>query len=84
MASIAIITNHEITLIVIAGVFVIETLTAIIQMVGIMCFRKKIFLMAPLHHHFEKKGYDERDIVKAFWVVGFILATAAIGFGVWI
>ena len=84
MASIAIITNHEITLIVIAGVFVIETLTAIIQMVGILCFRKKIFLMAPLHHHFEKKGYDERDIVKAFWVVGFILATAAIGFGVWI
>ena len=84
MASNAIITNHEITLIVIAGVFVIETLTAIIQMVGIMCFRKKIFLMAPLHHHFEKKGYDERDIVKAFWVVGFILATAAIGFGVWI
>ena len=84
MASIAIITNHEITLIVIAGVFVIETLTAIIQMVGIMCFRRKIFLMAPLHHHFEKKGYDERDIVKAFWVVGFILATAAIGFGVWI
>ena len=84
MASIAIITNHEITLIVIAGVFVIETLTAIIQMIGIMCFRKKIFLMAPLHHHFEKKGYDERDIVKAFWVVGFILATAAIGFGVWI
>ncbi|MBO5414506.1 MAG: phospho-N-acetylmuramoyl-pentapeptide-transferase [Bacilli bacterium] len=84
MASIAIITNHEITLIVIAGVFVIETLTAIIQMVGIMCFKKKIFLMAPLHHHFEKKGYDERDIVKAFWVVGFILATAAIGFGVWI
>ena len=84
MASIALITNHEITLIVIAGVFVIETLTAIIQMVGIMCFRKKIFLMAPLHHHFEKKGYDERDIVKAFWVVGFILATAAIGFGVWI
>ena len=84
MASIAIITNHEITLIVIAGVFVIETLTAIIQMVGIMCFKRKIFLMAPLHHHFEKKGYDERDIVKAFWVIGFILATAAIGFGVWI
>ena len=84
MASIAILTNHEITLIVIAGVFVVETLSAIIQMVGIMLFHRKIFLMAPLHHHFEKKGYDERDIVKAFWIVGLILATAAIGFGVWI
>lgn len=84
MASIAILTNHEITLIVIAGVFVVETLSAIIQMVGIMLFHRKIFLMAPLHHHFEKKGYDERDIVKAFWTVGLILATAAIGFGVWL
>ena len=84
LASIAILTNHEITLIVVAGVFVIETLTAIIQMVGIMVFRKKIFLMAPLHHHFEKMGYKEPDIVKAFWIVGLILATAAIGFGVWL
>ncbi|MEG1792792.1 MAG: phospho-N-acetylmuramoyl-pentapeptide-transferase, partial [Bacilli bacterium] len=70
MASIAILTSHEITLIVIAGVFVIETLSVIIQMVGIMCFRKKIFLMAPLHHHFEKLGYREADIVKAFWIIG--------------
>ena len=84
MASIAILTNHEITLIVVAGVFVIETLSAIIQMVGIMVFHKKVFLMAPLHHHFEKLGYNERDIVKAFWIVGLVLATAAIGFGVWI
>ena len=84
LASIAILTNHEITLIVVAGVFVIETLSAIIQMVGIMVFRKKIFLMAPLHHHFEKIGYKEADIVKAFWIVGLVLATAAIGFGVWL
>lgn len=84
MASIAIITSHEITLIVIAGVFILETLSAIIQMVGIMCFRKKIFLMAPLHHHFEKMGFMETDIVKGFWIVGLICATAAIGFAVWI
>ncbi|MEG0408820.1 MAG: phospho-N-acetylmuramoyl-pentapeptide-transferase [Bacilli bacterium] len=84
MASIAILTSHEITLIVIAGVFVIETLSVIIQMVGIMCFRKKIFLMAPLHHHFEKLGYREADIVKAFWIIGLLFATAAVGFGVWI
>jgi phospho-N-acetylmuramoyl-pentapeptide-transferase len=84
MASIAILTNHEITLIVIAGVFVLETLSAIIQMVGIMCFHKKVFLMAPLHHHFEKMGFKEADIVKAFWILGLLFATAAIGFGVWL
>ena len=84
LASIAILTNHELTLIIVAGVFVIETLTCIIQMLGIMCFHKKVFLMAPLHHHFEKKGYKETDIVKGFWVVGLILSMAAIAFGVWI
>jgi len=84
LASIAVITNHEITLIVVAGVFIVETLVCIIQMIGLMCFRRKIFLMAPLHHHFEKMGYDERDIVKGFWVIGLILSMLAVGFGVWI
>ena len=84
IASIAIITNHELTLVIVAGVFIIETLSCIIQMLGIMCFHKKVFLMAPLHHHFEKKGYKESDIVKGFWVVGLILSMAAIAFGVWI
>ena len=84
LASIAIITSHEITLVVVAGVFIIETLVCIIQMVGLMCFRRKVFLMAPLHHHFEKLGYSEGDIVKAFWTVGLILSMLAVGFGVWI
>lgn len=84
LASIAIITNHEITFIVVAGVFIVETLVCIIQMVGLMCFRRKIFLMAPLHHHFEKMGYDERDIVKGFWVIGLILSMLGVMFGVWI
>lgn len=84
LASVAIITSHEITLIIVAGVFVIETLTSITQMVSIMCFHKKVFLMTPLHHHFEKLGYQENDIVKGFWVVGAVLSMAAIAFGVWI
>ena len=63
---------------------IIETLVCIIQMVGLMCFRRKVFLMAPLHHHFEKLGYSEGDIVKAFWTVGLILSMLAVGFGVWI
>lgn len=84
LAAIAIITNHELTLVVVAGVFVIETLSSLIQLIGLLCFKKKILLMAPLHHHFEKKGYSEKDIVRFFWVVGLIFAMAAIAFGVWI
>ena len=84
MASIAIITNHELTLIVVAGVFVIETLTSIIQTLSVIFRGKKVFLMTPLHHHFEKLGWSETDIVKTFWVAGLILSMAAIVFGVWI
>lgn len=84
MASVAIINRHEITLIIIAGVFVIETLSCIIQMIAGRYFGKKVFLMAPLHHHFEKLGWAEQDIVKLFWSVGLILCMAAIAFGVWI
>lgn len=84
LASIAIITSHEITLIIVAGVFVIETLVSIAQMVSVRFMKRKLFLMAPLHHHFEKLGWAEQDIVKMFWVFGLILSMAAIAFGVWI
>lgn len=84
LASIAIITDHEVTLVIVAGVFVVETLVCIIQMASIFLTGKKVFLMAPLHHHFEKLGWDERDIVKLFWTAGMILSMAAIAFGVWI
>lgn len=84
LASVAVITNHEFTLVIVAGVFVIETLVCLIQIISGKFFGKRVFLMAPLHHHFEKLGWDERDIVKLFWTVGLILSMAAIGFGVWI
>ncbi|MDD4831671.1 MAG: phospho-N-acetylmuramoyl-pentapeptide-transferase [Bacilli bacterium] len=84
MASIAILTDHVLTLVVIAGVFVIETLVVIIQTVSIVYFKKKVFLMSPLHHHFEKLGWEEVDIVKLFWIVGLLLSMAGIAFGVWI
>lgn len=84
LASIAILTSHEVTLIIVAGVFVIETLSSIIQIISIRHFHKKVFLMAPLHHHFEKLGWPENDIVKMFWAVGLILSMAGIAFGVWI
>ena len=84
LAAVAIITRHEITLIVVAGVFVIETLSAIIQRFAGRYWGKRVFLMAPLHHHFEKLGWNEQDIVKLFWAVGLMLAMAAIIYGVWI
>ncbi|MFA5603672.1 MAG: phospho-N-acetylmuramoyl-pentapeptide-transferase [Bacilli bacterium] len=84
LASIAIITSHEITLIIVAGVFVIETLVSIAQMISVRFIKRKLFLMAPLHHHFEKLGWAEQDIVKMFWVFGLLLSMAAIAFGVWI
>ena len=84
MGAIAILTHRELTLLVVAGVFVIETLTVILQTFWVQVFKRKLFLMTPLHHHFEKLGYKENDIVKGFWVVGFFLAMAGIAFGVWI
>ena len=84
LASVAIITKHEITMIVVAGVFVFETLVCLIQIFSMVYLRRKVFLMTPYHHHLEKKGWDERDIVKFFWVIGLILSMSAIVFGVWI
>lgn len=84
LASVAIITSHEITLIVVGGVFVIETLCSIIQMIAGRYFNKKVFLMAPLHHHLEKLGWAETDIVKMFLVVGTILGMSAVLFAVWL
>ncbi len=84
MASIAIITRHELSLVLIGGVFVVETLSSMIQIIAIRKFHRKIFKMAPLHHHFEQLGWKETDIVKAFYVVGLLLAMAAITYGVWL
>lgn len=84
MATIAILTSHEITFIIIAGVFIIETLSVIIQRTSLMMTGRRVFLMAPIHHHFEKLGWKERDIVKTFWVIGIILAMAGVLFAVWI
>ncbi len=84
MGAIAILTHRELTLLVVAGIFVIETLSVIIQTIWVQVFHKKIFLMTPLHHHFERLGWQETDIVKLFWVAGLILAMAGIIFGVWL
>ncbi len=84
LAAVAILTRHELSLAVIGGVFVIETLSSLIQIISIRKFNKKVFLIAPLHHHFERLGWKENDIVKLFWIVGFMLGMGAIYYGVWL
>ena len=84
LAAIAILTRHEISLAVIGGVFVIETLTTLIQIIAIRKFKRRVFKKAPLHHHFEELDWQETDIVKLFWVVGLILAMIMITYGVWL
>lgn len=83
LATIAILTRHELSLALVGAVFVIETLSSLIQMIAIIKFKRKIFKMAPIHHHFEQLGWEENDIVKLFWTVGLILAMIAITYGVW-
>lgn len=82
LGSIAIITRHEVLLILIGIVFVIETLTCIIQRIYYKFTKKRIFLMTPIHHSFEKKGWNEKDIVKLFWIIGLLASLLSISFGV--
>jgi len=84
LASVAILTRHELTFAVIMGVFVVETLSVILQVLSIFIFKKKLFLMTPLHHNFEKMGWQEQDIVKLFWICGLILGACAVVYGAWL
>lgn len=83
LATLAILTRRELTLVLVGGVFVIETLSVIIQVASVKIRKKKVFPMTPIHHSFEKWGWSETDIVRLFYVVGFILGASAIAYGVW-
>lgn len=84
LATIAILTRHEMSLILIGGVFVVETLSSLIQIIAIRKFHTKVFKKAPLHHHFEELGWAEIDIVRVFWTAGFLLSMIGIIYGVWL
>jgi phospho-N-acetylmuramoyl-pentapeptide-transferase len=74
IGTLSVITKHEIVLAIIGGLFVLETLSVIIQVVSFKLTGKRIFQMAPLHHHFEKKGWAESTIVIRFWIITIVLA----------
>ena len=84
LGSIAILTRHELLLVLIGIVFVIETLSCLIQRYYYKLTKKRLFPMAPIHHSFERMGWNERDIVKLFWTIGLIASLIAIIYGVWL
>ncbi|WP_368503988.1 phospho-N-acetylmuramoyl-pentapeptide-transferase [Alkalihalophilus sp. As8PL] len=83
IAAIAIMTKQELLLVLIGGVFVIETLSVIIQVISFKTRGKRVFKMSPLHHHYELSGWSEWRVVVTFWMVGMILAVLGIYLEVW-
>jgi phospho-N-acetylmuramoyl-pentapeptide-transferase len=74
LGAIAVVTKHEIVLAIIGGLFVLETVSVIVQVLSFKLTGKRVFAMAPLHHHFERKGWKEPTIVIRFWIIAAILA----------
>jgi len=78
LATIAVIIKQEILLVIVGGIFVIETMSVIIQVLSFKWRGKRVFRMAPIHHHFELKGWNEEKIVVRFWIISIILALIAL------
>ncbi len=74
LGSIAVVTKHELVLAIVGGLFVLETVSVIVQVVSFKLTGRRVFRMAPLHHHFEQKGWAEPTIVIRFWIIASILA----------
>ena len=74
LGAVGIITKHEIVLAITGGLFVLEALSVVVQVVSFKLTGKRIFRMAPIHHHFEKKGWPESTVVIRFWIISIILA----------
>ena len=74
LGAISVATRHEFVLAIAGGLFVVEPISVVLQVASFRLFGKRIFLMAPLHHHFEKKGWAEPTIVIRFWIISVVLA----------
>jgi phospho-N-acetylmuramoyl-pentapeptide-transferase len=81
IAGLAVMTKTEVLLILLGGIFVIEALSVLIQVFSFRVFHKRVFLMAPIHHHFELRAWSETKIILRFWIVA--AAFAAVGFVVY-
>jgi phospho-N-acetylmuramoyl-pentapeptide-transferase len=78
LGTIAVATKHEIQLAIIGGLFVLEAVSVIVQVISFKLTGKRVFMMAPLHHHFEQKGWTESQIVIRFWIISIVLALAGL------
>jgi phospho-N-acetylmuramoyl-pentapeptide-transferase len=78
LGGISIVTKHELVLVIIGGLFVLEAVSVIVQVTSFKLTGRRVFRMAPLHHHFEKKGWAEPTIVIRFWIIAMILALAGL------
>jgi phospho-N-acetylmuramoyl-pentapeptide-transferase len=78
LGAIAVTTKHEVVLAVVGGLFVLEAVSVIVQVVSFKLTGKRVFRMAPLHHHFEQKGWTEPQIVIRFWIIAVVLALAGL------
>lgn len=78
IGALAVVTKHEILLVILGGVFVVETLSVIIQVASFKLTGRRVFRMAPLHHHFELLGWPEPKVIVRFWIVSFLLALVAL------
>ena len=74
IGAVSVITKHELVLLIVGGLFVLETVSVIVQVVSFKLTGRRVFRMAPLHHHFEQKGWAEATIVIRFWIIAFVLA----------
>jgi len=74
IGTIAVITKQEIVLVIVGGIFVMEAISVIVQVTSFRLYGKRIFRMAPIHHHFELKGWPEPKIIVRFWIISIILA----------
>lgn len=86
MAALAILTNTQLLLVVLGGLYVIETVSVIMQVVSFRGFGRRIFRMAPIHHHFELKGWPETTVIIRFWILSGIMVAIGIGlfYGDWV
>jgi phospho-N-acetylmuramoyl-pentapeptide-transferase len=78
IGSVAVATKHEIALAIIGGLFVLEAVSVVVQVVSFKLTGKRVFRMAPIHHHFEQLGWSEPTVVIRFWIVAFVLALAGL------
>jgi phospho-N-acetylmuramoyl-pentapeptide-transferase len=79
LGALTVVTKHELILVIVGGIFVVETFSVILQVASYKLTGKRIFKMAPIHHHFEQIGWPESKVIIRFWIIGIILALVSIG-----